>query len=64
MSDRIAPPRDELVCKCPKSRTTLLQNYSWPGNVRELENLIERLAIDVPPTGIGDLHYSFDVLFC
>jgi transcriptional regulator with PAS, ATPase and Fis domain len=42
----------------------LLQNYSWPGNVRELENLIERLAIDVPPTGVvsaADL--SFDVEF-
>jgi transcriptional regulator with GAF, ATPase, and Fis domain len=43
---------------------SLLQNYSWPGNVRELENLIERLAIDVPPTGVvsaADL--SFDVEF-
>jgi transcriptional regulator with PAS, ATPase and Fis domain len=42
----------------------LLQNYSWPGNVRELENLIERLAIDVPPTGVvsaADL--SFDLEF-
>ena len=43
---------------------SLLQNYSWPGNVRELENLIERLAIDVPSTGVvsaADL--SFDVEF-
>ena len=30
----------------------LLQNYSWPGNVRELENLIERLAINPPRTGL------------
>jgi len=30
----------------------LLQNYSWPGNVRELENLIERLAINPPDTGL------------
>src|ERR1044071_5395422 len=30
----------------------LLQNYSWPGNVRELENLIERLAINPPCTGL------------
>src|ERR1051326_2394253 len=30
----------------------LVQNYSWPGNVRELENLIERLAINVPGTGL------------
>lgn len=30
----------------------LLQSYSWPGNVRELENLIERLAINPPGTGL------------
>ena len=30
----------------------LLQNYSWPGNVRELENLIERLTINPPGTGL------------
>ena len=30
----------------------LLQNYSWPGNVRELENVIERLAINPPGSGI------------
>lgn len=30
----------------------LLQNYSWPGNVRELENLIERLAINPPGSGL------------
>lgn len=30
----------------------LLQNYSWPGNVRELENLIERLTINPPSTGL------------
>jgi transcriptional regulator with GAF, ATPase, and Fis domain len=42
----------------------LLQNYSWPGNVRELENLIERLAIDVPPTGVVSApDLSFDVEF-
>jgi transcriptional regulator with GAF, ATPase, and Fis domain len=31
---------------------SLLRNYSWPGNVRELENIMERLAIDVPRTGV------------
>jgi transcriptional regulator with GAF, ATPase, and Fis domain len=42
----------------------LLQNYSWPGNVRELENLIERLAINVPPTGVvSATDLSFDVEF-
>ena len=30
----------------------LLQNYSWPGNVRELENVMERLAINSPGTGL------------
>lgn len=39
----------------------LLQNYSWPGNVRELENLIERLAINIPPSGlISAADLSFD----
>jgi transcriptional regulator with PAS, ATPase and Fis domain len=41
----------------------LLQNYSWPGNVRELENLIERLSIDIPPTGLvsaADLSFDFE----
>jgi transcriptional regulator with PAS, ATPase and Fis domain len=41
---------------------SLLENYSWPGNVRELENLIERLAIDVPPTGVVSVaDLSFDL---
>jgi DNA-binding NtrC family response regulator len=30
----------------------LLQTYSWPGNVRELENVMERLAINPPGTGL------------
>ena len=30
----------------------LLQNYSWPGNVRELENLIERVIVNAPSTGL------------
>ena len=34
------------------------ESYSWPGNVRELENLIERLAIDVPPTGVVSARIS------
>lgn len=39
----------------------LLQNYSWPGNVRELENLIERLVINAPPTGlVSAADLSFD----
>ncbi|HEY0762958.1 MAG TPA: sigma-54 dependent transcriptional regulator [Pyrinomonadaceae bacterium] len=45
----------------------LLQNYSWPGNVRELENLIERLAVNAPSTGLvsaADLtvHLDFNSL--
>jgi transcriptional regulator with GAF, ATPase, and Fis domain len=41
----------------------LLQNYSWPGNVRELENLIERLAVNAPSTGLvsaADLTVDLD----
>lgn len=30
----------------------VLRSYVWPGNVRELENVIERLAINAPRTGI------------
>jgi transcriptional regulator with GAF, ATPase, and Fis domain len=30
----------------------VLRSYAWPGNVRELENVIERLAINAPRTGI------------
>jgi len=30
----------------------VLRGYSWPGNVRELENVIERLAINAPRTGV------------
>jgi len=43
---------------------SLLQNYSWPGNVRELENLIKRLAVNVPPTGlVSAADLSFDLEF-
>ena len=31
---------------------SVLRSYSWPGNVRELENVIERLAINAPRTGV------------
>jgi two-component system, NtrC family, response regulator PilR len=31
---------------------SVLRSYSWPGNVRELENVIERLAINAPLTGV------------
>jgi DNA-binding NtrC family response regulator len=31
---------------------SVLQGYAWPGNVRELENVIERLVINAPPTGL------------
>jgi transcriptional regulator with PAS, ATPase and Fis domain len=42
----------------------LLQNYSWPGNVRELENLIERLAVNAPPSGLVTAAVlSFDLEF-
>ena len=38
----------------------LLQTYSWPGNVRELENVMERLAINPPGTGlVSDADISF-----
>jgi DNA-binding NtrC family response regulator len=30
----------------------MLRSYAWPGNVRELENVIERLAINAPRTGV------------
>ena len=43
---------------------TLLQNYSWPGNVRELENLIERLAINPPGTGLvssADISFALEL---
>jgi DNA-binding NtrC family response regulator len=42
----------------------LLQNYSWPGNVRELENLIERLAINPPCTGLvsrADISFALEL---
>jgi len=31
---------------------SVLRCYAWPGNVRELENVIERLAINAPRTGV------------
>jgi transcriptional regulator with GAF, ATPase, and Fis domain len=31
---------------------SVLGSYAWPGNVRELENVIERLAINVPRSGV------------
>ena len=31
---------------------SVLRNYAWPGNVRELENVIERLAINAPRSGV------------
>ena len=30
----------------------VLKNYSWPGNVRELQNIIKRLAISAPESGV------------
>jgi DNA-binding NtrC family response regulator len=42
----------------------LLQNYSWPGNVRELENLIERMAINPPGTGLvsgADISFALEL---
>ena len=30
----------------------ILRSYAWSGNVRELENVIERLAINAPRTGV------------
>jgi two-component system, NtrC family, response regulator PilR len=31
---------------------SVLRSYAWPGNVRELENVIERLAINAPRSGV------------
>ena len=42
----------------------LLQSYSWPGNVRELENLIERLVINPPGTGLvsgTDISFALEI---
>jgi len=42
----------------------LLQNYSWPGNVRELENVMERLAINPPGTGLvsgADISFALEL---
>jgi two-component system, NtrC family, response regulator PilR len=30
----------------------VLRSYAWPGNVRELENVVERLTINAPRTGV------------
>jgi len=42
----------------------LLRNYSWPGNVRELENVIERLVINPPSTGLvsgADISFALEL---
>jgi transcriptional regulator with GAF, ATPase, and Fis domain len=31
---------------------SVLQRYPWPGNVRELENVIERLVVNAPRSGL------------
>jgi DNA-binding NtrC family response regulator len=31
---------------------SVLRSYAWPGNVRELANVIERLAIEAPRSGV------------
>ena len=31
---------------------SVLQRYAWPGNVRELENVIERLVVNAPRSGL------------
>ena len=41
----------------------LLKNYSWPGNVREQENLMERLAINAPGSGLvsrADISFALE----
>jgi len=41
---------------------SVMRSYLWPGNVRELENVIERLAINTPRTGIvSGAAVSFDL---
>src|ERR1043165_7968207 len=42
----------------------LLKNYSWPGNVREQENLMERLAINAPGSGLvsrADISFALEL---
>jgi DNA-binding NtrC family response regulator len=41
---------------------SVLRSYAWPGNVRELENVIERLAINAPQSGlVSCADVSFDL---
>jgi len=41
---------------------SVLGGYAWPGNVRELENVIERLAVSAPRTGVvTGADVSFDL---
>jgi two-component system nitrogen regulation response regulator NtrX len=37
-----------------------LEEYPWPGNVRELRNLMERIVIMNPQTGISARHIPLD----
>jgi two-component system nitrogen regulation response regulator NtrX len=37
-----------------------LEGYPWPGNVRELRNLMERIVIMNPQTGIDARHIPLD----
>ena len=37
-----------------------LEEYPWPGNVRELRNLMERIVIMNPQTGIDARHITLD----
>jgi two-component system nitrogen regulation response regulator NtrX len=37
-----------------------LEEYPWPGNVRELRNLMERIVIMNPQTGIDSRHIPLD----
>ncbi len=38
----------------------VLEEYPWPGNVRELRNLMERIVIMNPQTGIDARHIPLD----
>ena len=43
---------------------SVLRGYAWPGNVRELENVIERLSINVPRSGVvsgADVSLDLDI---
>jgi transcriptional regulator with GAF, ATPase, and Fis domain len=52
------------VVRFDSEAVSVLRKYPWPGNVRELENVIERLAINAPRTGVvsgADVSLDLDI---